>query len=191
MRQSREEKARTHDRIVEVAAAQIREAGIDGPRVAEIMRAAGLTHGGFYKHFESRDDLIAEAAERAFADADRTVHDVTDDADDPLAALVDWYVSTEHRDNPATGCPVAALGGDTPRADHRVRTAYTRQLERYLGDLERSFGWGDEARRRATVAVSTLVGSVVLARAVNDEALSEEILRNVREALKADAASRA
>src|SRR5918997_3712890 len=93
MRQSREEKARTHDRIVEIASARIREAGIEGPGVAEIMQAAGLTHGGFYKHFGSRDDLIAEAADRAFADSEQAVQEVTSRAEDPLAAFVDWYVS--------------------------------------------------------------------------------------------------
>jgi TetR/AcrR family transcriptional regulator, transcriptional repressor for nem operon len=185
MRQSREEKAKTHDRIVRIASARIREAGIESPGVAEIMQAAGLTHGGFYKHFGSRDDLIAEAADRAFADGERTVHELTADAEDPLAAFVDWYVSTQHRDNPATGCPVVALGGDVPRADERVRAAYGRQVERYLADLERLLGDGEDGRRRATVALSTLVGSIMLARAIDDEELSDEILRDVREAVKA------
>jgi TetR/AcrR family transcriptional repressor of nem operon len=185
MRQSREEKAKTHERIVEIASARIREAGIEGPGVAEIMQAAGLTHGGFYKHFGSRDDLVAEAADRAFADSERAVQEVTAAAEDPFAAFVDWYVSTQHRDDPATGCPVVALGGDVPRADERVRAAYGRQVERYLENLVRFLGGGDNGRRRATVVLSTLVGSVVLARAIDDEALSDEILRDVREALKA------
>ena len=185
MRQSREAKAKTHDRIVEIASARIREAGIEAPGVAEIMQAAGLTHGGFYKHFGSRDDLIAEAADRAFADGDRIVQEVTDGAQEPFAALVDWYASTQHRDNPATGCPVAALGPGVRSGDDRVRGAYRRQVERYLADLERLLGGGEDARRRATVALSTLVGSVVLARAIDDEALSDEILRDVRAALKA------
>ena len=184
MRQSREEKAKTHDRILEIASARIREAGIEGPGVAEIMQAAGLTHGGFYKHFGSRDDLIAEAADRAFADGDRIVQEVTAGAQEPFVALVDWYVSTEHRDNPATGCPVAALGAGVRSGDHRVRRAYLRQVERYLADLQRLLGGGEDARRRATVALSTLVGSIVLARAIDDEALSHEILRDVRAALK-------
>jgi TetR/AcrR family transcriptional regulator, transcriptional repressor for nem operon len=189
MRQSREEKAKTHDRIVRIASARIREAGIESPGVAEIMQAAGLTHGGFYKHFGSRDDLIAEAADRAFADGERAVREVTQGAQEPLAAFVDWYVSTQHRDNPATGCPVAALGDDVRRGDDRVRAAYRGQVERYLANLERLLGGGEDARRRATVALSTLVGSIVLARAIDDEALSDEILRDVREALKAQQAA--
>jgi TetR/AcrR family transcriptional repressor of nem operon len=185
MRQSREEKAKTHDRIVRIASGRIREAGIESPGVAEIMQAAGLTHGGFYKHFGSRDELIAQAADRAFADGERTVHEITEGAQEPLAALVDWYVSTQHRNNPATGCPVAALGADVRRGDDRVRVAYRRQVERYLANLERLLGGGEDARRRATVALSTLVGSIMLARAIDDEALSDEILRDVRDALTA------
>jgi TetR/AcrR family transcriptional regulator, transcriptional repressor for nem operon len=184
MRQSREEKDRTHRRIVEIASARVREQGIEGPGVAEIMHAAGLTHGGFYKHFASRDELIAEAASRAFADSNRTIEELIDEAEEPLGAFVDWYVSTEHRDDPATGCPVAALAGEIRRGDERVRSAYRHQVELYVDHLERLFGGDAEARRQATIALSTLVGSIMLARAVGDNALSEEVLRNVREALK-------
>src|SRR3954469_21021759 len=127
MRQSREEKARTHDRIVEVAARRIREEGIEGPGVAEIMKAAGLTHGGFYKHFASRDDLVAEAADRAFAAGNDAMESLTEGGEDPLAAFVDWYTSADHRDNPGDGCAVVALGSDVPRADARVRVAYREQ----------------------------------------------------------------
>ena len=180
MRQSREEKAKTHERIIELASHRIRESGMESPGVAEIMQAAGLTHGGFYKHFASRDDLIAEAAERAYEAADRTVHELTDDAEDPLGAFVDWYVSAHHRDDRGAGCPVVALGDDVQRGNDRVRGAYTEQVERYLSNLERFLGGGEDARRRATVALSTLVGSLMLARAVDDPALSDEILRDVR-----------
>jgi TetR/AcrR family transcriptional regulator, transcriptional repressor for nem operon len=101
---SRQDKAEHHERIVEIASARIRESGTAAPGVAEIMRAAGLTHGGFYKHFDSRDDLVAEAVDRTFADGQRAIAAITDDAEDPLGALVDWYASAEHRDDPATGC---------------------------------------------------------------------------------------
>jgi TetR/AcrR family transcriptional repressor of nem operon len=186
MGHSKEDKAASHDRIVEIAAARIRESGTTAPGVAEIMKAAGLTHGGFYKHFGSRDDLVAEAVERALADGTRATARVTADADDPLAAFVDWYASSAHRDDRAGGCAVAALGCDAPRADDRVRAAYREQVQRYIANLERLLGGDDgEARRRATVAVSTLVGGLMLARAVDDEALSGEILRDVRAAVKA------
>jgi TetR/AcrR family transcriptional repressor of nem operon len=116
-----------------------------GRAVAEIMQAAGLTHGGFYKHFDSRDDLIAEAAETALARSDRHAHELTDPAQDPLAAFVDWYRSADHCDDPGAGCAIAALGDDVRRGDKRVRTAYRQQLERYLDNVERFLG--DERTR--------------------------------------------
>jgi TetR/AcrR family transcriptional repressor of nem operon len=183
MGHSRDEKAKNHERIVEIASARIRESGTETPGVAEIMKAAGLTHGGFYKHFSSRDDLIAEAADRTFADGNQAMESVTEGAEDPLGAFVEWYASAEHRDNPATGCGVVALGTDVPRGDDRVRAAYRQQVRRYLAHLERLLGGDEEARQRATVALSTLVGAVLLARAVDDEALSDEILRDVRAAV--------
>ena len=158
---SRDDKARNHERIVEIASARIRESGTETPGVAEIMKAAGLTHGGFYKHFSSRDELVAEAAERTFADAERAMESVTAGAEDPLAAFVDWYASAEHRDNPGTGCGVVALGTDMARREDRVRTAYREQVERYLAHLEHLLGGGADARSRATVALSTLVGSML------------------------------
>jgi TetR/AcrR family transcriptional repressor of nem operon len=189
MRQSREEKARTHERILESASARIREQGIEGPGVIEIMQAAGLTHGGFYKHFDSRDDLVAEAADHAFAYAERTLNKYANDERDPFSAWVDWYTSEEHRDDPGGGrCPVAALVGDIGRADDEVRAGYTAVVERFIATLEDMLGGATDARRQATIAVSTLVGSLVLARAVDDDALSAEILRTAREALKQEPA---
>jgi TetR/AcrR family transcriptional repressor of nem operon len=185
MRQSREEKAKTHQRIVELASARIREEGLGAPGVAEIMVAAGLTHGGFYKHFGSRDDLIAEAAEHAFAYADQTLDHHAHDPHDPLASWVDWYVSEEHRDDPGAGrCPVAALVGDIGRADDRVGAGYSAVVERYVETLEGMLGGGPDSRRQALITASTLVGALSLSRAVDDEALSKEILSNAREALR-------
>jgi TetR/AcrR family transcriptional repressor of nem operon len=185
MGHSRDEKAKNHERIVEIASARIREGGMATPGVAEIMKSAGLTHGGFYKHFNSRDDLIAEAVDRTFADGERAIESITDGPDDPLAAFVDWYASAEHRDNPATGCGVAALAVDVTHAEERVRLAYREQVQRYLAHLEQLLGGGPDARRRATVALSSLIGAVLLARAVEDPALSDQILRDVRDAVKA------
>jgi TetR/AcrR family transcriptional repressor of nem operon len=178
---SRVDKEKNHDRIVEVAAARIRESGTVTPGVAEIMKSAGLTHGGFYKHFASRDDLVAEAADRAFAEGNEAMESLTDGADDPLAAFVDWATSADHRDNPADGCAVVALGSDVPRADARVRAAYREQVERYISQLEDLHGGGEDARRRAITSLTSLVGAVLVARAVDDTALSDEILRTVRE----------
>ena len=124
MGHSRQDKARNHERVVEIAAVRMRESGTAGPGVAELMQEAGLTHGGFYKHFGSRDDLVAEAVTRAMTDNDAAVTELLAGADDPLAAFVDWYAAAAHRDAPGTGCAVVALGADAPRADPRVRAAY-------------------------------------------------------------------
>jgi TetR/AcrR family transcriptional regulator, transcriptional repressor for nem operon len=191
-RRSQQDKAKSHERIVDIAAARIREAGTATPSVAEIMQAAGLTHGGFYKHFQSRDDLIAEAVDRTFADSRAATAAVVDGAEDPLTAFVDWYVSAEHRDNPASGCGVVALGAEVARSDARVRAAYTEQVQSYLARLEQLLGdtgadadapADPETRRQAKVMLSTLVGAVLVARAVDDPGLSDEIIRDVRAAL--------
>ena len=107
------------------------------------MREAGLTHGGFYKHFGSREDLVAEATDDAFAYAERTLDKYARDERDPLAAWVDWYLSAEHRDDPASGCPVAALAGDVDRGNDHVRRGYDALVERYIGSLEGMLGDGD------------------------------------------------
>ena len=181
MGHSQQDKEKNHAQIVEIAAQKMRESGTEGPGVAEIMKAAGLTHGGFYKHFDSRDDLVAEAVEAAIAQGRDGIAEVIDGADDPLAAFVDWYVSPIHRDDPGTGCAVVALGADAARADERVRAAYTGQVERYVAQMEELLGGeGEDVRRRAIAAVSEMVGAVLIARAVGDEALSEEILAAAR-----------
>jgi TetR/AcrR family transcriptional repressor of nem operon len=181
MGHSREDKAKSHDRIVEIAAARFREAGTAGPGVAELMQAAGLTHGGFYKHFGSRDDLVAEAVNRALDENASSMAALTADAADPLVAFVDWYTSAEHRDAPGAGCAVVALGADAPRGDERVRAAYTAQAQRYIAHLEEMLG----DRRRAVSALSTLVGAVLVARAVSPGGLSDEILDAARDSVKA------
>jgi TetR/AcrR family transcriptional repressor of nem operon len=185
MRHSRDEKAKSHERIVEVASERIRAQGTSAPGVAEIMEAAGLTHGGFYKHFGSRDELIAEATERTLAENRRAVGAMTEGVEDPLGVYVDWYTSDAHRDDPGTGCGVAALGADVSRCDERVRHAYTDHMRSYLEQLEGLLGDDPDARRRATVALSSLVGAVIVARAVDDEQLSAEILRSVADSVKA------
>jgi TetR/AcrR family transcriptional repressor of nem operon len=182
MRHSQAEKAKSKDRIVEIASVRVREAGLEAPGVAEIMEAAGMTHGGFYKHFASRDDLIAAAVEAALRAGNDRMSAIVAAADDPLAAFVDWYVSSEHVANPGTGCAVAALSCDVSRASERVRDAYARQVEHYLSTLEQLVG----TRERATVALATLVGAVTVARAVDRPALADEILRDVRAALRTE-----
>jgi TetR/AcrR family transcriptional repressor of nem operon len=177
---SQDTKAKNHRRIVDIAARRIRESGTDGPGVAEIMSEAGLTHGGFYKHFDSRDDLVAEALDAAIEQGLDGFREATADAEDPLAALVDWYLSTDHREDPGAGCPVVALGADVARSGDRVRAAYRGQVERYIADTESLLPDGEDTRRRAIAAVSSMVGALLISRAIDDKDLAEEILREVR-----------
>jgi TetR/AcrR family transcriptional regulator, transcriptional repressor for nem operon len=183
MRQSKEEKAKSHERIVGVAAARVRESGLDGPGVAEIMGAAGLTHGGFYKHFESREELIAEAVDRALADGRDAMADAIAEADDPLRAFVAWYLSPGHVEDRGAGCAVAALGCDIARAGTEPRRAFTEQTEHYIDALERLLGSDGGSRERAVASVAALVGALILARAVDDPELSRELLDDVRSSI--------
>ncbi len=183
MRRSKEDKAASHERIVTIAAARIRESGTEQPGVAEIMRAAGLTHGGFYKHFGSREELMTEAVERALTDSESRVPELTA-GQDPLAAFADAYLSTAHRDDPATGCGVVALGMDVPRVGGPAQEAYRGQVERYLAHLEQLLEGDGATRGRAIVTLSAMVGAVMIARALGPTERSDEILRDVREAVR-------
>ena len=190
MGNSRADKAQSHGRIVALAAARFREAGVNGIGVADLMKGAGLTHGGFYRHFASRDELVAEAVELALRDGGQAMQALESSTQPPealLALLVDRYLSAAHRDQLATSCAVTTLVGDVAHSNDRARSAYTAQVESYLGLLIRLAGTDRiKARRiKAIAALATLVGAVSMARAVNDEALSREILDSAAEALKA------
>ena len=182
MRKSEAEKQQSHQRIVEAAAQMIRTEGTEDPTVAEMMSAAGLTHGGFYKHFESRDQLLVEATEQACAEGGRWFDRLVSGTDDPLGALIREYLSEDHRDRPGTGCAVAALARDAGREGSPIAAVYTAQVRRYIDFLQRvvgSAGSATEDRERATAAMSAMVGGLLLARAVDDPDLSSEILSSV------------
>jgi TetR/AcrR family transcriptional repressor of nem operon len=185
MGHSQNDKHRSHERIVEIAARRIREHGTEAPGVAEIMREAGLTHGGFYKHFASREQLIAEAAAHALAEGDAFVARATDAAEDPFAAYIEAYLSDAHRDDPGTGCAVTALGADAAHGgSDELRAAYAAQVRELIALLARlADDESDAGRRRATTAMSAMVGALLTSRAVGDPQLSEQILRDVREEL--------
>jgi TetR/AcrR family transcriptional regulator, transcriptional repressor for nem operon len=185
MRHSREDKVASHARIINTAAGRIRESGTDQPGVAEIMRAAGLTHGGFYKHFNSREELIDEAVQRALTENEPTVAQIVEHADDPLASFADWYVSTAHRDDPANGCGVVALGADVRRVGGGAQEAYRAQVDRYLALLKSQLQNDDkDSRKRANVTLSAMVGAVMIARALGPTPGSDELLRDVRDAVR-------
>jgi TetR/AcrR family transcriptional regulator, transcriptional repressor for nem operon len=172
-------KEATHERIVETAARAIRRSGYDGTGVAEIMKEAGLTHGGFSAHFDSRDGMLAEAADRAGAD---TVAFLTRVAAEvapkkALEAMLRTYLSKEHVESAETGCAVAALGSEMPRQPAKVRRAATRRIKEMIDLVARqSPDWGQPgAHERALVTVATALGALVLARAVDDPKLSDAV----------------
>jgi TetR/AcrR family transcriptional repressor of nem operon len=170
----------THERIVETAARAIRRSGYNGTSVADIMKEAGLTHGGFYAHFPSRETMLAEAADRAGAEsvAASTHVAATAQPERALQALVRAYLSKEHVKSVETGCPIAALGSEMPRQAPEVRRAATRRIKEMIDLVARQLpDWGKPAaHERALVAVATSVGALLLARAVDDPKLSDALL---------------
>jgi TetR/AcrR family transcriptional regulator, transcriptional repressor for nem operon len=172
-------KEATHERIVETAARAIRRSGYGGTGVAEIMKEAGLTHGGFYAHFDSRDGMLAEAADRAGADGMELLARVAAAAPpkQALKAMLRAYLSKEHVEGAETGCAVAALGSEMPRQTPRVRRAATRRIKEMIDLVARQLpDWGQPgAHEHALVTVATAVGALVLARAVDDPKLSNAL----------------
>jgi len=188
MRVSREKASETRERILDAAGVLFRAKGFDGIGVADIMKAAELTHGGFYGHFASKDDLVAEASRRTMARAAANWMRVIAEAPDkPYAALLDHYLTALHRDEPGQGCAFAALGTDAARGGSAVRKAFAEGLQPLLDILTNALpGLSKTAKRRkAVAAMAALVGALTLARAVEDEALSDEILEAVRQELRA------
>jgi TetR/AcrR family transcriptional repressor of nem operon len=184
MGHSQVDKAESHDKIVRIAARKLREDGPDALSVNELMRAAGLTHGGFYKHFNSREALILEAFEAALADSGKNSRAAARQMTGAptLASYVRAYLSRSHRDGVGAGCAMAALAGDMPRASKKQRSLFTRAIR---GMAERMAAFvapeSTTARRQGLFAASAMIGALVLARAVDDETLSDEILMAARQ----------
>lgn len=173
-------KETTHERIVETAARAIRRSGYDGTSVADIMKEAGLTHGGFYAHFLSREAMLAEAADRAGAEAVALSTHIAATAppNEALQCLVRAYLSKEHLENAEMGCPVSALGSEMPRQAPEVRKAATRRIKEMIDVIARqSADWGQPgAHQQALVTAATMVGTMVMARAVDDPKLSDALM---------------
>ena len=170
-------KEATHERIVQTAARAIRRGGYDGTGVAELMKQAGLTHGGFYAHFDSREAMLAEAADRAGADGMAVLARVAASAapEKALGAMLRAYLSREHVNGAETGCAIAALGSEMPRQGPKVRRAATRRIKEMIDLIARhSPDWGQPgAHDRALVTLATALGALILARAVDDPKLSD------------------
>ncbi|AMP01508.1 bacterial regulatory s, tetR family protein [Collimonas arenae] len=169
----------THDRIVEVAARAIRRSGYAGTGVADIMKEAGLTHGGFYAHFASRETLLAEAADRAGAEAVSLSAGIAAAAapGQSLQAVMQAYLSQQHLEDVENGCPVAALGSEMHRQALEVRHAATRHIKEMIDVVARQLpDWGTPgAHEQAMFMVSSMIGTMMMARAVDDPRLSEAL----------------
>lgn len=181
MRKSREEAAETRKSIVHAAAREFREKGIVATGLADLMKAAGLTHGGFYKHFASKDQVVSEATVAAMDGI------LGEPAARPTisAAAAAGYLSTRHRDNPASGCPLAALGGELARSHKEARAAATAGFLGLVDILARKACAAD-SRQQALIAAVTMIGAVTMARMVSDPKLSAEILDAVANNLAAN-----
>lgn len=175
MKVSREQMAENRRRILDEAGRLFREKGFAAVSVAEVMKAAGLTHGGFYGHFESKDDLVAQALGEALSRGEGDGGD--------LDAYLDAYLAPSHRDLPADGCPMASLASDIRHQSDVARSKLTLGLEAQIERFAEAMPHANEAdRRRAAIGSwSAMVGTMILARATNDPALSDEILHEARE----------
>lgn len=178
----------THERIVATAARAIRRGGFNGVGVADIMKEAGLTHGGFYAHFSSRNALLAEALERAGQDSAASVKQGIETGQargsSALRALVEAYLSDRHLGSLETGCPVAALASEMPRQTIEVREASAQRVRGLVAAVQRALPKGAPADSAPAIA-SQLVGALQLARALGDNAEGRSLLKATRRALLA------
>lgn len=172
-------KEATHERIVAVAARAIRRSGYGGTGVADIMKEAGLTHGAFYAHFESREAMLVEAADLAGAQANTAAQSVAAAVPtaQALQALIQAYLSKEHLENIEIGCPTSALASEMPRQTQELRRTSTRRIKEMIDLVARQMpDWGQpSAFERALATVSAMVGTLILARAVDEPALSDAL----------------
>ncbi|AQT58778.1 hypothetical protein CBP51_13590 [Cellvibrio mixtus] len=186
MRVSREQATENRGKILHTAAQLFREKGFDGIGIADLMKKVGLTHGGFYGHFASKEDLMAQTCEYAvddilaqnrasFGEGEGTYYQ----------RFIANYLSCEHRDNPGSGCLMAALGADAARQSPMIKRAFTQSFNRLLASLMKILPVKNEAAKReqALATLASLVGAQVIARAVDDPELSQEVLRAVSKRL--------
>ena len=176
MRVSRIQAAENRQTVINVASRLFREHGFDGIGLKDLMEAAGLTQGAFYKQFESKEDLAAQASRRALESAsERWSAAIAENPDDPLGAVIAFYLSAGHREEKLDGCPVVALGSDAARQGASVKAAFEEGIKAYLevlGPLLPKTD-GEDSNRKAMVVLSTMVGAMTLSRAVNDPDLAQ------------------
>jgi TetR/AcrR family transcriptional repressor of nem operon len=180
LRKSNREAAQTREAIVAAAADHIRRTGIAQASLADVMSAAGLTHGGFYRHFRNKEHLVAEALSAAGDETAALLSRTMSKGG--VNAAIDSYVSTSHRDAPTPICPFAALGSEVARSGGETKAAATEVLEKVIATLADGRS-GPDARGDAIVAFSTMIGAMTLARVVSGAPLSEEILNRAKDHL--------
>ena len=187
MRYSREHKFQTHARIVKKASVKLREKGAHGIGVADLMKDAGLTHGGFYAHFDSREALVIEAFTHAM---DRSIERWRKLAEQTppekrLAMIVNTYLTPLHRDDPGHGCSVPALGAEIARESPKTRRAFAGRLEQMIDTLAAQLPGVPRkaARKQAMAAIATMMGTLVLARVAGNGDFSDELLGAGRDAV--------
>ena len=192
MRVSRIQAAENRQTVINVASRLFRERGFDGIGLKDLMEGAGLTQGAFYKQFESKEDLAAQASRRALESASqRWSAAIAENPDDPLGAVIAFYLSAGHREEKLDGCPVVALGSDAARQGPGVKAAFEEGIKAYLEVLGPLLPKteGEDSNRKAMVVLSTMVGAMTLARAVNDpdlaQAFQNAAVEHVREAAAA------
>ncbi|WP_244484936.1 TetR/AcrR family transcriptional regulator [Bradyrhizobium tropiciagri] len=187
---SKADKAKSRQRILDAASLQLRELGFAGISIGELMKSAKLTHGGFYGHFESREDLVAQALDQALTDGEASaVRAGSTKGPRTLKSFLNNYLSRIHRDDPSSGCAFAALAGDVARADQRSRDIMTRHAEAWVDTLCKLLD-DDHAGEFAMSVMCAVVGAVTLSRAVGDEALSDKLLLAARKTILEQAAAR-
>jgi len=180
MRVSRIQAEENRQTVINVASRLFREHGFDGIGLKGLMEGAGLTQGAFYKQFASKEDLTAQASRRAFESALRRWSAAADEhPEDPLGAVLAFYLTMDHRAEKMDGCPIVALGADAARQSNDVKASFEAGIKAHLELLGRWFREADseEPSGKAMAALSTMVGAVVLSRAINDEQLSKRFLQ--------------
>ena len=194
MRVSRTQAEKNRQTVIDVASRLFREHGFDGIGLKDLMEGAGLTQGACYKQFASKEDLATQASKRALESASRRWSAAAEaNPKDPLGAVIAFYLSIGHREETMDGCPVVALGSDAARQSVDVKASFEAGIRKYLellgswvGDAE-----GEESSGKAMAILSTMVGAVVLSRAVNDKRLSKQFLQAAAESVMGSSAGAA
>jgi TetR/AcrR family transcriptional regulator, transcriptional repressor for nem operon len=184
MRVTKEAMERHHQLILAIASAMLRERGVQGVSVADIMQAAGLTHGGFYRHFASKDALVADATHAAFAEIFAKLEKAATrkGATAALEAYVSGYLSQKHVETPSKGCPIPSFGGDIAREGAEAHAAFHAGVTRLLQWIATGLPIPEPERAGTAIELlSLMVGAVVTARAAGDPALSRKILAQARD----------